>query len=239
MRPKTYVGSITNILLCSFYSPPNSKKKSLLIEHLTITINKLKILHPKAIFVTAGDKNDLKEDEILAICPSFKQIVTKPTRKKKTLTIVITDLHNLYQEPNIIPPVPVDDGASGCPSDHQGVLVLPINAAAVTTHKTKKVISIRPIKESSLQSFGAQFISEDWKFLDEKLSPIKLVTLFQQRCTKLVELHFPLKDVRITSHDLPFFNERLRLLRRQGQREYRRHGKSEKYLQLKKTLKLS
>ena len=234
LRPKTHVGSISKIVLCSFYSPPNSRKKTLLIEHLTTTINKLKIVHPNANFIIAGDKNDLNENTILSICPSFKQLVLKPTRKKKILTIVISDLHRLYQEPRIVPPVPVDQGASGSPSDHQGVLVLPIDAASIPSNKTKKILTIRPIKESSLHSFGKELASVNWNFLETGLSSTELVELFQQHCTNLVEQHFPLKTIKISAHDSPFFNERLRLLRRQRQREYRRSGKSEKYLELKK-----
>ena len=143
LRPKVLIGGITKIVICSFYSPPNSKKKGALIDHIAITINKLKIIHPKAAFIIAGDKNDLNENEILAICPSFRQLVLQPTRKDKTLTIVITDLHSYFQEPFIIPPVPIDSGASGVPSDHQGVLVLPITSSS-TPHKTKKSITVRP-----------------------------------------------------------------------------------------------
>ena len=212
----------------------NSRKKSSLIEHLTTTVNKLKIVHPNANFIIAGDKNDLNENKILSICPSFKQLVLQPTRKKKILTIVVSDLHTLYQEPRIVPPVPVDQGASGSPSDHQGVLVLPVDSASVPSHKTKKMLTIRPIRDSSLQNFGREFASTDWKFLDTGFSSTELVSLFQQHCTTLVDQHFPQKTVKTSSHDSPFFNERLRLLRRQRQREYRRSGKSEKYLKIKK-----
>ena len=47
--------------------------------------------------------------------------------------------------------------------------------------------------------------------------------------------HFPLKTVKLSSYDVPFFTERLRLLRRQRQREYRRNGRSEKYLKIKQS----
>ena len=36
---------------------------------------------------------------------------------------------NHYQEPKIIPPVPVDNVRYGVPSDHMGVLVLPVTTA--------------------------------------------------------------------------------------------------------------
>ena len=66
------------------------------------------------------------------------------------------------------------------------------------------------------------------------MSPTSLVEEFQEHCSNLVEKHFPLKTVRVSSYDLPYFDERLRKLRRQRQRIYQRSGKSEKYLKLKK-----
>ena len=209
LRPKENLGGISKIIICSFYCPPNSRKKSALIDHLSLTINNLKITHPKANFIIAGDKNDLKETEIVAICPTFKQIVCKPTRKGKILTIVVTDLHHLYQEPTIIPPIPVDEGSTGCPSDHSGVLITPINNFS-TKPGTKKSVSIRPIPQSSLDLFGQTFVHESFDFLLTGSSPTSLVELFQEHCSKLVEKFFPIKTATISSFDQPFFTEKLR-----------------------------
>ena len=55
LRPKIIFGGVSKIIICSFYSPPNSRKKSALIDHMAVTINKLKILHPKASYIIAGD----------------------------------------------------------------------------------------------------------------------------------------------------------------------------------------
>ena len=232
LRPKEPQGEISKIIICSFYSPPNSRKKSALIEYLTNNINNLKINHPKASFIIAGDKNDLKEAEIVSISDNFKQIVLQPTRKDKTLTVVITDLHLLYQEPRIVPPVPVDQGVHGVPSDHNGVLLIPINNFSRKT-STKKKTSIRPIKESSLQLFGQTFVQESWDFLLPDSSPTKLVEQFQSHSSDLVDQFFPWETVTFSSFDQPFFPERLRTLRRERLREYRRNGKSEKYIHLK------
>ena len=157
LKPKTVIGGISKVILCSFYSPPASRKKSALIDHMSVTINKLKVIHPTANFIIAGDKNDLNENLILSLSPSFRQIVQKPTRKNKTLEIVITDLHRLYQEPFIVPPVPVDNGAGGVPSDHFGLIVIPLNNTS-TPHCSKKTKVVRPIKQSSLDSFGQHIV---------------------------------------------------------------------------------
>ena len=203
-------------------------------DHLSLTISNLKITHPKANIIIAGDKNDLKETEIIAICPTFKKIVCKPTRKGKILTIVVTDLHHLYQEPTIIPPIPVDEGSTGCPSDHSSVLNTPINNFS-NKPGTKKSVSIRPIPQSSLDLFGKTFVNESFDFLLTGSYPTSLVELFQEHCSKLVEIFFPIKTATISSFDQPFFTEKLRALRRERQQEYWRPGKSEKYKLLKDT----
>ena len=185
-RPKIIHGGVSKLIACSFYSPPNSRKKAKLIDHMAVTIHRLKVSHPKASFIIAGDKNDLNEKDILGICPSFRQIVLKPTRKNKTLTIVITDLHRFFHEPFIIPPVPVDDGATGVPSDHQGVLVLPLGTATPKA-KTKKPITIRPIMQSALENFGQTIVKEEWSFLESSLSSSTQVERFQDFCSNLVE----------------------------------------------------
>ena len=43
---------------------------------------------------------------------------------------------------------------------------------------------------------------------------------------------FPLKTITLSSEDKPWFNEQLRSLKRARLREYNRHGKSVKYLEL-------
>ena len=43
--------------------------------------------YPKAFFIAGGDINDLKVSEILEISSAFRQIVTKPTRQGKILSV--------------------------------------------------------------------------------------------------------------------------------------------------------
>ena len=111
--------------------------------------------------IFSGDKNNLDERKILALNPDFRQIVNKNTRQNRTLTIIITDLHRYYQTPTIIPPVPVDNPDQGVPSDHNGVLALPINAANLhrSTHSVK--VKVRPLPASLIQVFGKKIVNQD------------------------------------------------------------------------------
>ena len=93
---------------------------------MATTLQKLKTLHPTAGCIIAGDCNDLLVGQITALDPAFRHIVANPTRKDKILHISVTDLHSYYEVPLIIPPVQLDDGALGVPSDHSGVFVCPL-----------------------------------------------------------------------------------------------------------------
>jgi hypothetical protein len=41
IRPHEISGKITKIIVCCFYCPPKSKKKTSLIDHMTLTLQKI------------------------------------------------------------------------------------------------------------------------------------------------------------------------------------------------------
>ena len=129
LRPIESSGLIKKIILCSLYSPPNSKKRNLLIDHISITYNALKIQHPTAGTIICGDRNSLDEKKIVALDPNFHQILSQNTRLDNRLYLIITDLNSFYHNPLIIPPVPVDVIGKGVPSDHSGVIAEPVTGS--------------------------------------------------------------------------------------------------------------
>ena len=139
LKPKHASGKINQIIVCSFYCPPsyNSKKKSLLVDHMMETIQSLRISYPDAGVIVSGDRNDLSLVKLATIDVSLKQIVKKNTHGTKVLTVILTDLYDFYSEPEIIPPVDVDDSNDGVPSDHSGVLLCPV--VAESTLKPEKI----------------------------------------------------------------------------------------------------
>ena len=233
LQPKTAIGSINKIILCSFYCPPRSKKKSVLIDHISTVLNKLKTDHPNAATLIAGDKNDLDESRILALDPALSQLVRRPTRKDKILSIVITDLRRFFIEPKIVGPIPVDNPSKGAPSDHNGVLVEPLNNLEVTKGTSKVTKYVRPFPESSVDDYRQSLGKIDWSLMIDGMTSSDMVDMFQKMTTNLVDIHFPLKKITISPYDRPWITEELKLLRRRRQRTYRREGRSEKYLLLK------
>ena len=53
------------VLVCSFYSPPSSKKNKKLTDHLVTTTHALLAKYPNAAVILAGDKNDLPLSPLL------------------------------------------------------------------------------------------------------------------------------------------------------------------------------
>ena len=190
-------------------------------------------MHPEAATIISGDKNNLDETNILALNPEFRQIVSKNTRKSKTLTIIITDLQRYYHVPIIIPPVPVDVPGQGVPSDHQGVLAIPLSSSDSHRKSNATKVKVRPLPETLINKFGNILVEETWSFIDTNMTSTQMVAKFETYSTQLIENNFPEKVVTISDFDKPYITEELKLIRRQRQRTYQKHGKSAKYIELK------
>ena len=57
--------------------------------------------YPSAYFLLGGDINDLNVNLLLNILSKFSQIVPRLTRGSKTLSVIVTDLSEYYQNPEI------------------------------------------------------------------------------------------------------------------------------------------
>ena len=233
LRPIESTGKIRKIILCALYSPPNSRKNNLLIDHISVTWNSLKIQHPDAGTLICGDKNSLDDKKLLALDPNFNQIVSQNTRKDKILSIIITDLQSYFHVPEIIPPVPVDVQGRGVPSDHDGVFAVPISNFNSQRKSVSRKIEVRPLPESLMLEFGEQLAKEEWNFLSPEMNSTELVDKFECYTSDLINSVFPLKTVTVSDFDKPYITEELKRLRRQRQRIYAKTGRSPRYLAIK------
>ena len=86
--------------------------------YLPETYHDLKSKHPSTFCVFGGDVNSLNWRRICDISPNFKQCVTKPTRKEKILSVIVTDLHMHYEDVKVFPPLEPDIEGDGAASDH-------------------------------------------------------------------------------------------------------------------------
>ena len=104
LKPKTASGKFSTIIVCCFYSPPRSRKNSILIDHITATLQSLFNIHTNPGVIISGDRNDIDIPTLLSIDLSLHQTVRLPTRGLKILYVIVTNLISYFNEPVIIPP---------------------------------------------------------------------------------------------------------------------------------------
>ena len=107
----TLDSNIQKIVIGSLYCKPNSRKKTILLDHIAEVYQLMSTKYSRGLhWILAGDFNELKIQGILDIYPQLKQVVTKPTRTNppRILDKVITTLSALYQTPIILPPLDND-----------------------------------------------------------------------------------------------------------------------------------
>ena len=172
---------------------------------------------------------------MLNISPSFRQIVTKPTRGNKILSVIVTDLGEYYQCPEILPPLKPDIAGCGKPSDHSAPYARVHLDRRTPKEKNYEVKSIRPFPESGILEFGQWIQIESFNCVSSAESSTEKVAAFEHLMAEKVDTTFPSKNIRIYNDDKEFMNDKLRKLRRQKSREYRKHKKSSKFLELQQT----
>ena len=183
VRPKsTVVTPIKEIIVCAFYCPPKSRKKTKLMDHLITNCHVLLTKYPNAGLVIGGDKNEWKIGHLIASIPKLKQIVSLPTCNLKTLDVILTNLWQWYSVPVVVPPVPCDDPSKGVPSDHSTPVAHPLS----NIHQVKNV-----------------YVTKTKTSISDNVPPSNQVLKFQEIVSGKIEKILPEVTFRITQQDKP------------------------------------
>ena len=236
--------SIQKIACCSLYSKRGSKKKSLLLDHISEAYSLLCTKYGKGLqFIIAGDFNDLKYDQIIDLNPKLIQIVKKPTRLNPPAVLdpIIMTMANYYQEPICIDPLDADDDKIGEASDHRTVICKPINVIENKCTRSSRIIDFRPIHETGITKMKEWLVDYDWKDVYNVDTGHEKAEVFQNTLLTKVNEFFPMKRIKINSDDEPWFNTKLKRLDRRRKRVYRKEKRSQLWkdldLKFKKELK--
>ena len=232
LRPKSEEAFFKKLIVCSFYSPPNSRKNSKMTDHIITTLHMLKMKHPDAPILMGSDKNSMDIRPILCAGLRLRQVVDLPTRQGKILSVIIMNIPNLYNSPVIIPPVPCDDPSSGQPSDHSVPVCYPHTDRTKPPARRYKTVSYRRLPESKIAQFGTWLTSTELIF-DENIGPSEYANQFENTLMSKLDEICPVKLMRIGPQDKPFITPELKQLKRLRQREYCKNGKSLKYQELR------
>ncbi len=229
IKKATSVSKVQKIVIGSFYSKPASRKKQVLLDHISDVFHMMSSRFANGLyFILCGDSNDLKLDPIISLSPKLKQIVDKPTRGNALLDPVITDLHSFYQKPLIEAPLQ-SDTENGEDSDHKMILVKPLNNIENRIVIEKKTVEIRTYSEENFATMGRLLDELDWDFISQSLSADIKMRQFQDCLLSLFETSFPLKKKTLLSQNEPFYNDVLLNLKRKKSREFTKHRHSKKY----------
>ena len=236
LKLKQPTSELKSILLCSFYSPPNSRKRTALIDHISEVYFGLKT--PTMGFICAGDKNDIKMEKFLEISQTFRQIVTTPTYPGgKILDICLTDLGSYYREPQIRNPIE-PNAKDRVPSDHFPWFTTPQTDTTTTVNRNHIIKTVRPILDESKQRLGAWIQSESWEHVYDGLTSSEMALRFHNIMESKIEEFCPTKTVKTTAlnNGKPRFPAVEKLVR-QEKRIYSLKGNCQKYKQPKKQIK--
>ena len=203
------------IILCAVYSPPRSRKKSELTDYISDTYHHLKSSkYPSAFFALGGDINDLNVDLLLNISPKFRQIVDKPTRGNKTLSVIVSDLWEYYTSPEILPPIQPDIPGIGKPSDHSAPYARTYTDRRRPKQKNFSLKTVRPYPDSGIAEFGRWIQAESFEAVSSALTSTDKVSAFEKVISDKVEEIFPQKEIREYLGDKEFMTNQLKVLRR-------------------------
>ena len=234
LTPKlvTNDSKIHKIACCAVYSKPNSRKKSLLLDHISDAFNILKKKNDRGLeFIIAGDTNDLKLDSILNLDSHFVQIVQEWTRMDppSILDPIIMTLSKCYQEPVCMDPLDSDSDQNGTKSDHRLVIARPISAINNKAIRRIRKVEVRPFPQSGMDLFKDWLMDQSWQQVYDAQSAHSKAQIFQEiLITKLDEI-FPLKTRNISSDDQPWVTYKLKKLDRKRKRVFHKERKSEKW----------
>ena len=174
---------------------------------------------------------------ILQCYGALKQLVTDGTRQSAVLEYIITDLQGLFHPPSCISPLEVDEDKIGKNSDHNIIVLAPINLPYNGPKRKKKTIITRPLPESQIEKFGKFMTSHDWTEVFSTHDVDSKVNNFHNTLVSNLNLFFPQKTMKISSLDKKFMTPELKTLQRRVQREFYKRRKSQKWKNLKRKFK--
>lgn len=228
LKPHNPMDNIENIAMAS------SKYKTATINHIIDTIHLLRSQYDNRVnYLISGDLNQLKFDRILESYGPLRQIITFGTRKSAILEKIITDLHTLYQPPQCLPPLQVDEEKDGKDSDHNIAILAPILITNNRKREKRPAVKTRPLPESGVSKF-TQFIGiHGWEeVLGEENIDQKVMNFHKTLRTKLEEC-CPEKTVMVSYLDKKWMTPQLKNLNRRLKREFFKNRKSPNWKKLK------
>ena len=200
LRPKRLPWPLCGIVICLICNPPLSSAQDVrdLDEYLIDSSDKLRNIYPDCGIVILGGFNNYDPKNLIST-RGFNQVVHQPTRGSAILDLIVTNLHRMYEEPQMLAPLGT--------SDHNIMHWTPVSKDVLNSNilnsKSAKYLT-RRYPRSGIDSFGRWMCSNNW-FADLGVHPSVdvLVSNFSSLVTNAIDKIFPLKTVKLHPTDKP------------------------------------
>ena len=125
-----------------------------------------------------------------------------------------------------------DVNGLGKPSDHSVPVAVPYTDTSKPRKKEFQWKVTQPIPESKLITLGQWITCEEFEDVNKAMNPDDKVKALSKIMNDKINNLCPKKTVKIYKNDQEWMTESVRKLRRKKSREYRRHGKSKKFVEM-------
>ena len=197
------------------YVSPSSVYKTKSIDHIIETIHVLRSQHGSELrFLIGGDLNRININKILNSYGALNQIITVPTRNSETLEKIITDLQSFFHPPTSHMPIEVDEDMDGENSDHNVVVLTPVNVPSDAPKRTKRIIRTRPLPESKIKEFHKFLTVHKWSEVLEFDDVDDKTVNFHKTLAFSMDFYFPEKRIQVSSLDKGWMSPELKQLHR-------------------------
>ncbi|XP_068129566.1 zinc finger protein 420-like [Hyperolius riggenbachi] len=220
-RPRYSPREFSSLVLVGVYIPPDACSKTAL-QVLSDCISCWETAHPEALFIILGDFNKANLRHVL---PRYRQHITCPTRNCNILDHCYTVQKCAYK---------AIQGAPLGNSDHNTIHLIPTYRRLLETSKPIVKTSKKWTEDAKLE-LQACFETTDWSALEAPTLDewAENVTSYISFCE---EACIPSKSFRVYPNDKPWFNDRLRRLRKRKE-EAHRSGSSVEFREARHALK--
>ena len=145
----------TEILALAVYLPPSMGRNEVrqVAAIVSDNISRIRIQKPNISIIVGGDLNGKKFTDSVADFPRVKKILTGPTRGKKKLDIIFTDID--VKNVSLLSPIETE---LGVPSDHKTILCeanLRTDENGGIGEVPDKFFYTRPLSQRGMERFSA------------------------------------------------------------------------------------
>jgi hypothetical protein len=205
-RPHKLPRDLSCIIVGSIYHPPSANDRNM-IDFLTEQLSLIESTYNNCGLILFGDFNNLNCHRLNNHF-SLKQFVKFPTRGRRTLDLILTNLAKFYLPPVKLPPFGL--------SDNFTILsTLKHKVAGRTKYDISQVRNLHPRNKAAISTFITEF---DWSILDSLSSCDEKWSAFESIIRFGMDNLLPTKTIKKRLDDPQWMTQHLKSLIQQRQK---------------------